>query len=126
MNRTTQLFLAAAIGLAVAPFSMAADKPVENWSAQLSGADATSDSTPAETGVVGMSADDLANYSDKAAAADGDDEVPEDFIHNRRRFVIREMRFNADWDTDPTSLPALIDQFKRRTGLDAQALQPRK
>ena len=36
------------------------------------------------------------------------------------------MRFNADWDTDPTSLPALVDQLKRRTGIDAQALQPRK
>ena len=38
--------------------------------------------------------------------------APDDFIRNRRRFVIREMKFNADWDTDPTSLPALVDQLK--------------
>jgi hypothetical protein len=126
MRKTTLIF-AALIGVAGARICDAAEKPDENWSVQLSGAGGLADSSPADnTGIVGMSAEELANYSDAPQAADGDDEVPDDFVHNRRRFVIREMRFNADWDTDPTSLPALVDQFKRRTGLDAQALQPRK
>ena len=103
----------------------------DNWSAVLGASDAAGtpgvQETQADTGVLGMSSDDMAAYtSAQNESADADGEVPEDFIRNRRRFVIREMKFNADWDTDPTSLSALIDQYKRRTGKDAQALQPRK
>jgi hypothetical protein len=99
----------------------------DNWARQLSGATTSADTTPAETGVVGMTAEEMAAYAASPTAADdGDDEVPDDFVRNRRRIVLREMKFNADWDTDPTSIPALIDQLKRRTGVDAQALQPRK
>ena len=65
--------------------------PTEDWAAKLSGNPAISDSAPAETGVVGMSAEDLAGYSDTPQVVDGDDEVPDDFIRNRRRFVIREI-----------------------------------
>jgi len=39
---------------------------------------------------------------------------------------VREIKFDSDWDTDPTAVPALVDQFKRRTGMDAYALVPRK
>src|SRR4051812_16358280 len=122
MNTRRTIFALVAM-VALATTARAAD---ENWAAQLSGAIAASDdAAPADTGVVGMTAEELPAYAASPNAADeGDDEVPDDFVRNRRRFVLREMKFNADWDTDPTSLPALIDQYKRRTGVDAQALQP--
>jgi len=73
-----------------------------------------------------MSSEELASLATASQQSEVDDEVPDNFVHNRRRFVMREMKFNSDWDTDPTSLPAMIDQFKRRTNMDAQALLPRK
>ena len=39
---------------------------------------------------------------------------------------MQEIKINSDWDCDPTAVPAMVDQFKVRTGLDAQALLPRK
>jgi len=104
----------------------AADEASENWAATL-GAAEEQDTAIADTGVVGMSTDELQAYAAaNADSGEADTEVPDDFLKNRRRFVIREIKFNSDWDTDPTSLPAMIEQFKRRTGMDAQALQPRK
>ena len=99
----------------------------DNWASILAGPDAkNSGDAPADTGIVGMSSDELAALSTESSdSAEADSEVPDDFIRNRRRFVMRELKFNADWDTDPTSLPAFIEQYKRRTGKDAQALQPR-
>lgn len=95
----------------------------DDWGAMLAGG---GKNASAETGVVGMSADDAESYVAEEQQATADEETPQDFIRGRRRFVMREMRFNADWDTDPTGVPAFVDQYKRRTGLDAVALQPRK
>ena len=82
----------------------------DNWAAILAGPDAKSNSAATlrpTRGVVGMSSEELAALSTESAEnAEADSEVPDDFIRNRRRFVMREMKFNADWDTDPTSLPA--------------------
>ena len=94
----------------------------DDWGARLSG---EGDRPAARTGVIGMTAEDLQSYTE-AAAAEEDDETPEDFIADRRRFVMREMMFNADWNTDPTAVPAFVEQFKRRTGMKATALSPRK
>jgi hypothetical protein len=95
----------------------------ENWNAELQGdaADAAVDSN-----VVGMSSDERDALLNAQADDAADEEVPADFVRNRRRFVMREIRFNSDWDCDPTAVPSMVDQFHKRTGMDAQALQPRK
>lgn len=120
------LFVATLLAsLFTGPLPGAEPKPGEgaDWIATLSGKSANA---PADTGVIGLSADELSAVLADPEQAEADAEVPQDFVRNRRRFVVREMKFNADWDTDPTSLPAMVDQFRRRTGMDAQALQPRK
>ena len=102
----------------------AAEAAGDDWSGTLNGAEAAASS---DTGVIGLAAEDLAMLVEsRGEAADSDPEPAADFVRNRRRFVMREIKFNSDWDTDPTSLPAFIDQLKRRTGFDAQALKPRK
>jgi len=124
-NRLAALCMVA-LSLACASSIVSADDVAsDNWTATLGQAE-QAESTPADSGVVGMSSDELQAYGSADVGDEGDTEVPDDFVRNRRRFVVREMRFNSDWDTDPTSLPAMIEQYKRRTGLDAQALQPRK
>ncbi len=81
----------------------------------------------AESGVLGMSAAELDDYAaSQSEGPQADDEKPQAFVRGRRRFVMREFKFNSDWDTDPTSLPAMVEQFKRLTGMDAQAMQPRQ
>ena len=94
----------------------------DDWGQRLAG-----DNEPAavSTGVMGMSGEDLQTYTE-TETAETDEETPDDFIVNRRRFVMREMMFNADWNTDPTAVPAFIEQLKRRTGMKALALSPRK
>lgn len=94
----------------------------EDWGAVLSG---QSVSGQLGTGIMGMSTEELETYVQSEEEEGEDEEVPEDFVRQRRRFVIREMKFNADWDTDPTALPAMVAQYKRRTGYEALALQPR-
>ena len=116
--RILQLFFLPLLTLSL--FAEGVDK--DDWASELLGAARS----PESTGILGMSSDDLESYVSTRALDEGDDEVPDDFIQHRRRFVIREMKFNADWETDPTALPAFIDQFKRRTGMKALALQPRK
>ncbi len=113
------------LSLLASPLPAAEPKPRvgTDWIATLSG---KASDTPVDTGVIGLSADELSAVLANPEQTEADAEVPQDFVRNRRRFVIREMKFNADWDTDPTSLPAMVDQFRRRTGMDAQALQPRK
>jgi len=108
-------------------FSMTAALPVqaaEDWAAELNTGEA--EAAPTDSAIIGMTADEMAAYVEESqSGATGDEEVPDNFVRNRRRLVIREIKFNSDWDTDPTALPAMVDQYKRRTGLDAQALQPR-
>ncbi|HYE05583.1 MAG TPA: DUF4159 domain-containing protein, partial [Planctomycetota bacterium] len=90
---------------------------LEDWAAE--GGD--------ESGVLGMSAAELDDYAaSQGEGPQADDEKPQAFVRGRRRFVMREFKFNSDWDTDPTSLPAMVEQFKRLTGMDAQAMQPRQ
>ena len=81
----------------------------------------------ADSGIIGMTSEELESYAkEEEMAAGGDDEIPEVFIRGRRRLVLREIKFNSDWDCDPTAIPALVDQFRRRTGMAAQALMPRR
>lgn len=94
----------------------------DDWGSMLSG---DKEQTSSHTGVVGMTGEDMEAYQEEEEA-EVDDEQPEDFISNRRRFVVREFMFNADWNTDPTALPNFVYQFKRLTGMKALALQPRK
>ena len=99
--------------------ALAAD---ESWGNELRG----SGEATADTGIQGLSAEEREELLKEKTDQESDDEVPEDFVRNRRRFVMREIKFNSDWDCDPTAVPALVDQFHKRTGMDAQALQPRK
>lgn len=101
-----------------------AAESLPDWGHMLAGGDAPA--AAADTGIVGMSAEEMASYTVEMRETADSEEPPEDFVRGRRRFVMREMKFNADWDTDPTAVPAFIEQFKRRTGLEALALQPRK
>ncbi len=81
----------------------------------------------ADSGVVGMTAEERDRYVEtEQVDLAADEEVPQIFVRARRRFVMREMKINSDWDADPTAVPAMVDQFKVRTGMDAQALLPRK
>ncbi|TFG85572.1 MAG: DUF4159 domain-containing protein [Gemmatimonadales bacterium] len=114
---TVAALWALCLGLAAA----CADE-ADNWGALL-GSEEVRAAAPA--GILGMSADDLQNYSE-AEEALADEEVPDDFIQGRRRFVLREMMFNAGWTTAPTAVPAFVEQLKRRTGMKALALSPRK
>lgn len=116
----------AALACVCASSPLAAVEEGEDWRTTLAEAEAAGATEAADTGIVGLSADELAALAGEESAEAADEEVPEDFIRNRRRFVMREMKFNADWDTDPTAVPAFVYQFQRRTGMDAQALQPRK
>jgi hypothetical protein len=76
--------------------------------------------------VLGMTIEELDAYrEEEQEAAAADDEEPEVFIRSRRTLVVREMKFNSDWDADPTAVPALVDQLRRRTGMRALALLPR-
>ena len=116
------------VGLLAALWLMPADgvraADGDDWVATLGvkGESATEDS-----GVVGMSAAEAEAYAQtEEVDAGGDDEVPEIFVRGRRRLVLQELRINSDWDCDPTAVPAMVDQFKVRTGMDAQALLPRK
>ena len=102
---------------------LAAERGSDDWGALLSGADEVS---VADTGIVGMSAEELEAYAEAEDEGEADEEIPEDFIRQRRCFVVREIRFNTDWDCDPTALPAMVAQYKRRTGYEALALQPRE
>lgn len=95
----------------------------DDWSSELQG---KGDDASGDTGVLGMSEEERDELLKAQTEDQSDDEVPADFIRNRRRFVMREIKFNSDWDCDPTAVPAMVDQFHKRTGMDAQALQPRK
>ena len=95
----------------------------DNWNAELAG---DSKEAAVDSGVVGMSSDEREALLNAQVDDTADEEVPADFVRNRRRFVMREIRFNSDWDCDPTAVPSMVDQFHKRTGMDAQALQPRK
>lgn len=97
----------------------------DDWAGDLSGGSDDSAQEPVDTGVVGMSEEDLEEYRQEELAV-ADDEVPEDFLRQRRRLVLRELKINSDWDCDPTALPSLMDQLRRRTGMDGLALQPRR
>ena len=94
----------------------------DDWAAYL-GARGTEEA--AQSDVLGMTADEVESYAtalqDESVA---DEETPEVFIRTRRRIVVREMRFDTDWDCDPTAVNAMAGQFKRLTGMDAQALVP--
>ena len=82
------------------------------------------EAAPADTsGILGFDAQEYFAESDEEEGVD--DEPVENFVPQRRRLVIRELTHNSDWDTDPTALPALIDQYKRQTGLDGYAFVPR-
>ena len=125
MNRMMQMgsriMMAIAAGLAAATV-YAADS--DDWAAYL-GARGAEEARQSE--VVGMTSDELDSYAkEQMEEAAGDDEIPEAFIRNRRRVVVREMQFGADWDCDPTGCSAMVGQFKRFTGLEAQALVPAK
>ncbi|MBA3848072.1 MAG: DUF4159 domain-containing protein [Planctomycetes bacterium] len=107
------------LAIIAAALSALADPAValEDWAAE--GGD--------DSGVLGMSAAELDDYAaTQSEGPQADDEKPQAFVRGRRRFVMREFKFNSDWDTDPTSLPAMVEQFKRLTGMDAQAMQPRQ
>lgn len=100
---------------------LAAARTADDWGALLSG---NAEEAQAVTGVMGMSAEDLQSYIEEEEDL-ADEEVPGDFIPGRRRLVMREMMFNSDWNTDPTAVPAFVEQFRRRTGMNATALSPR-
>jgi hypothetical protein len=121
MNRLLPLaVLSILVSLCV---STRAEEKKDDWSNALQ--EGSSDSSE-DTGVLGMTQEERNSFMSEQADNEPDDEVPENFIRTRRRFVLREMKFNSDWDCDPTAVPALIDQLKKRTGMDAQALTPRK
>ncbi len=105
------------------PAALGQSAKVEDWVRTLSGDRTESES---DTGVVGMSASEAEALAAAEEEEEDDEEVAEDFIRNRRRLVFREMKFASDWDTDPTAMTAMIYQFKRRTGMDSYALQPRR
>jgi hypothetical protein len=117
--RTTIFILG--VSALLAPLCLAED---DNWMPMLQG-DSKTDDAAADTGILGMSSDEREALMAQAEE-EPESEEPENFIRNRRRFVMREMKFNSDWDCDPTAVPAMVDQFKKRTGMDAQAMQPRK
>ncbi|MDP6114673.1 MAG: DUF4159 domain-containing protein [Planctomycetota bacterium] len=103
-------------------FCFQASAEDEDWGALLG----VGDESESSTGVIGMTAEELDAYAkEESAVGSEDDEVPDVFVRNRRRFVLREVKFNSDWDCDPTAVPALVHQFKRLTGMDSQALVPR-
>jgi len=122
--RTTVAILVAVAACWLAHPAAARGQESDDWASGFLDAD-DADSAREDTGIVGMTREELAEYT-RAEADEVDEEVPDDFIRQRRRFVMREMKINSDWDCDPTAVPALIDQLKRRTGMDAQALQPRQ
>ena len=94
----------------------------EDWSSALSGG-----GDEADTGVLGMTSGDLDTYvTAQGGAGEADPEPEESFTRNRRRFVMREFKFGADWDCDPTALPAFIEQYKLRTEKDAMTPLPRR
>jgi len=96
----------------------------DDWAAFLG---ARGGDEPAATEVIGMSAEELESYAaEQELDVAADEEKPEVFIRSRRRAVIREIRFSTDWDCDPTAVPAMVDQFRRFTVMDAQAFIPCK
>ena len=102
--------------------SIACGADPDDWAAELGAREPDEDGG---SGVVGMSALELEAYGlDEADDGADDEEVPESFIRNRRRVVIREMKFDSDWDCDPTAIPSVAYQFERLTGMEAQALVP--
>lgn len=108
--------------LAATPGIAAVD--ADDWAAFLG---ARGEDEPAATEVIGMSAEELESYAaEQELDVAADEEKPDVFIRSRRRAVIREMKFATDWDCDPTAVPAMVDQFRRLTGMDAQALIPCK
>jgi hypothetical protein len=123
MTQTTRLFallLALLSFLCAGKIALAED---DNW---VNALQEKSTDSAADTGVLGLSAEERDSLINSQSDGEPDPEEPENFIRNRRRFVMREMKFNSDWDCDPTAVAAMVDQFKKRTGMDAQALQPRK
>ena len=112
----------AAIAGCAAAAAFGAD--TEDWAAYLG---ARGQDEAPRSAVVGMTTEELETYAkEQIEEATADEETPEIFIRNRRRVVVREMQFGADWDCDPTGCTAMVGQFKRFTGLDAQALVPAK
>lgn len=96
----------------------------DDWVATLG---AKGEGEAVDSGVVGMTTEEAEAYAGKDEGdAGGDEEVPEVFVRGRRRLVLQELKINSDWDCDPTAVVAMADQFKVRTGMDAQALLPRK
>ena len=77
-----------------------------------------------DSGILGFDSNEY--FAEKAGEENAaDDEPDENLVPQRRRLVMRELKHNADWDTDPTGLPGLVDQYKRQTGLEAYTFIPR-
>ncbi len=115
---------AAVLIAAILCMGLAAAAESDDWIGRLG---VKGESAAQDSGVIGMTADEADSYAGQQEAdAGGDAEVPDTFVRGRRRFVMQEMKFNSDWDCDPTAVPAMVDQFKVRTGMDAQALLPHK
>jgi len=113
-----------AILLMTLPAGATIGADADDWAAYLGG---RGDDEGDVSQVIGMSTDELESYAaeqevDEAA----DEEKPDTFMRGRRRVVVREMKFNTDWDCDPTAVPAMVNQFRRLTGMDAQAFIPCK
>jgi len=113
------LCFAALPSLAAEPAAPAGD--AEGWVSEPA---AGEDATAQDQGILGFDANEY--FKEQPEDDSGaDDEPYENFVPQRRRLVIRELKHNADWDTDPTGLPAFVDQYKRQTGLDAYTHVPR-
>ena len=121
--RATSLVIAA-LACVLLPAAAFGAQNNDDWAAYLGARDADESSN---SGVVGMTTEELEALSKEAEAEIGaDEETPDVFIRNRRRVVVREAKFDSDWDCDPTAVPAMVGQFRRFTGMDAQALIPCK
>ena len=116
--------LALAFILMIVPNAAVLAVDADDWAAYLG---ARGDDEAATSEVIGMSSDEIDSYAaEQQVEASADEEKPDVFIRTRRRVVVREMKFNTDWDCDPTAVPAMVNQFRRLTGMDAQALIPCK
>ena len=125
------LALAVIATLAFAVSAVAGEEPAKPAATPSSGGEWAGETVeqgdaaqPDASGILGFDANEY--FAEKEGEENAaDDEPEENLVPQRRRLVIRELTHNADWDTDPTALPALVDQYKRQTGLEAYAFVPR-